>query len=102
MEPTPEIRFEGYGPILRQLREDAGIGVRDLARRMECSHSRISKIESNALSISMTMLEQLATALELPPETVVLRCLERRYPQLQQTPAGKLMSNLLSLSGGDE
>ena len=51
------------GPRLRQVREQRGLSARELARRIQCSPSRISQIERGLSAPSVGMLYALATEL---------------------------------------
>jgi len=51
------------GPRLRQVREQRGLSVRELARRTQCSPSLISQIERGLSAPSVGMLYALATEL---------------------------------------
>jgi len=51
------------GPRLRQVREQRGLSVRELARRTQCSPSLISQIERGRSAPSVGMLYALATEL---------------------------------------
>src|SRR5262245_55569647 len=51
------------GPRLRQVREQRGLSVRELARRIQCSPSLISQIERGLSAPSVGMLYALATEL---------------------------------------
>ena len=52
------------GPRLREVREERGLAVRELARRIGCSASLISQVERGISSPSAGMLYALATELE--------------------------------------
>jgi mannose-6-phosphate isomerase-like protein (cupin superfamily)/DNA-binding XRE family transcriptional regulator len=51
------------GPRLRRVREDRGLSVRELARRISCSPSLISQIERGLSAPSVGMLYAIATEL---------------------------------------
>lgn len=52
------------GPRLREVREERGLSVRELARRIGCSASLISQVERGISSPSAGMLYALATELQ--------------------------------------
>ncbi len=52
---------EGLGPRLRALRLERGLGVRELARRLEVSPSAISQIETGKIQPSVRTLYALAS-----------------------------------------
>src|SRR6266496_1352458 len=51
------------GPRLRRVREDRGLSVRELARRISCSPSLISQIERGLSAPSVGILYAIATEL---------------------------------------
>ena len=51
------------GPLLRRVREDRGLSVRELARRISCSPSLISQIERGLSAPSVGILYAIATEL---------------------------------------
>lgn len=93
-----EIKFVGCGGIIREARETAGFTLRQLAEQSGCLHSHIAKVESNALALSLTMIEQIAAALEIPPEEIILKCLETKFPKMRSTAAGKIIGKFLTPS----
>ena len=94
-----EIRFEGSGEVIRQLRTDAGINLRELADRIDFSFSALSKIENNERSLSLSLIERIAQAVEVPPENIILKCLEFRFPKLKETRAGAIVARYLTAGG---
>ncbi len=98
---SSEIRFEGCGDIIRDARLEAGFTLRQLATESGCNHSRISKVESNALALSLTMIEQIAKGLKISPEQIVLKCLETKFPKMRSTQAGKKIVKFLSTVDDD-
>src|SRR5580692_1546961 len=54
----------GLGPRLRAAREERGLSVRELARRIGCSASLISQIERGVSVPSVGVLYSLATELD--------------------------------------
>lgn len=61
---TPDLRGElEIGVRLRQARELAGLRIRDLAQKVGCAESMVSKIESGKVTPSLVMLARLVAAL---------------------------------------
>ncbi|WP_369221538.1 helix-turn-helix domain-containing protein [Streptomyces sp. R39] len=50
-EQTPTVRRRRLGSELRKLREDAGVSLEQAAETLECSRSKISRIELGYLGI---------------------------------------------------
>jgi len=64
--PEQEVGFDPgaeLGPRLRRVREDRGLSVRELARRISCSPSLISQIERGLSAPSVGILYAMATEL---------------------------------------
>lgn len=51
---------------LQEMRVKAGLTQKDLATRIGCTQSEISRIEHGERSISVDRLQQLAAALDVP------------------------------------
>lgn len=64
--PDDETRAEILGRSLRAVRERRGLGVRELARRIDVSASLISRIERGTVMPSVGTLFALSEALEVP------------------------------------
>lgn len=58
-----------FGPWLRKRRRVLDLTQEDLSQRAFCSFNTIRKLESGALMPSKALAQELARALELPPET---------------------------------
>ena len=58
------------GAKLRHRRKLRGLTLSEVATRAGCSESMVSKIESNRVNPSLTMLRSLAAALEISPSTL--------------------------------
>ena len=91
-----EIRFEGCGDVVRAFRTEAELSLRELAERVGTSSANLCKIENDAISLPLTLIEKLAIALSIPSERVVLKCLERRFPKMRDTRAGRVVLKYLS------
>ena len=63
-EPRPQV-YEDVGPKLRAHREQAGIGLRELARRVGISASMISQIETSKAQPSVGTLYAVVSTLGL-------------------------------------
>ena len=93
-----DIRFEGCGQVIRKLRKDAELTVRQFAEIAGCEKDsgRITKIEKNEVSVSLNMIVEIAAGLEVPYEKIVVQCLEARFPKMRTTEAGKIVAEFLS------
>lgn len=60
------------GKIVRERREELGIGVNELAREVDYAHSSITYLEQGARSWSNDMLRKVAKALEFHPDRLIL------------------------------
>ena len=82
------LQLNGAGCAIRKLRADAGLSLRELAKRLGWDRGRLSKYETDERALSLPVIEELAEGLDKPPLVVVLRCLEYVYPDLS-TPDSK-------------
>ncbi len=64
------IASSSLGARLRHRRKLNGLTLSEVAERADCSESMVSKIESNRVNPSLTMLRRLAAALEINPSTL--------------------------------
>jgi transcriptional regulator with XRE-family HTH domain len=91
-----DIRFIRCGGVIRELRERANISIRELEARTGCDRGWLSKIENNALAVSLSKIVTIAEGLEVPVDELILKCLESRFPQLHATEAGAIVARHLS------
>jgi site-specific DNA-methyltransferase (adenine-specific) len=61
------------GPVLRQLREALGLGLKPLARKVGVTHSHLSRVERGLVQPSEELLERLSRVLGARPESIKLR-----------------------------
>lgn len=71
---TPE---QAFGQILRRLRVERGLSQEQFAERSRCSRPHVSRLETGKNSPSLSLLFQLAAALEVEPEVMVRQVSER-------------------------
>jgi transcriptional regulator with XRE-family HTH domain len=92
-------KFEHVGAVLRAERERAGMSLEAVASQLGWSRSRLSKYETDKLSISTTDMAQIARALRMRPEALALKCLIQRYPALAEphSEIGRLLQQLVDL-----
>jgi transcriptional regulator with XRE-family HTH domain len=95
MQDSPKIA--GAGTVIREFREGAGITLPALAEQLGWDKSRLSKYETDQRGLTLDVITEIAEALDLPPEAMVLECLRRRYPKLadEKSEIGKLVSRLV-------
>jgi transcriptional regulator with XRE-family HTH domain len=86
--------------VIRRLREEAGVSLGTLARRLKWDKGRLSKYENNHLALSLPTIDKIASALGIPPEVIVLECLMERYPGLK-APESELGQLLKRLTAGE-
>jgi transcriptional regulator with XRE-family HTH domain len=91
------LRLDGAGSALRELRIRRGLTLQQLATRMGCTRGSISKYENDRLAISLSVLEQIATALGVRPEVILLAYLRHRYPALAKSKSkvGRLLDEVV-------
>jgi transcriptional regulator with XRE-family HTH domain len=77
------LTLKSVGEVIRALRAERGWSLEEMTKHLGwADRSRLSKYETNALALSLPVLEEIAHVLDLRPEVLVLRCLKRRYPSL--------------------
>jgi len=54
------------GAAIRAIRTSKGIGVRQLARQLGCSHGFICNVEAERTYVSVEMLQDFAEELDVP------------------------------------
>jgi transcriptional regulator with XRE-family HTH domain len=64
---------ETLGGILRELRDQRGLSLRQLGSRAEMSATYLGEVERGLKDLSSEMLEKLACALEVPPSDLLYR-----------------------------
>jgi len=94
-----QLKLSGVGQAIRQLRENAGFSQSELSKRLGWVSGKLSKYETNHLALSLTVIEEIARALEQRPDVVVLFCLQHRYPELGTSKVGSLLEALVNPSG---
>jgi transcriptional regulator with XRE-family HTH domain len=83
------------GSVIRELREEAGLSLSDLAQKMGWDKGRLSKYENDGLGLSAQTIEKIATALNFNPEVLLLKCLQHKYPRLAEAKTGKLIEEAI-------
>lgn len=56
-----------FNSVIKEARERKGLGIRDLARKMKCSHAYLIMIESGERKPSPRLLSQLQKELDIEP-----------------------------------
>lgn len=90
-----EPKLDNSGGALRELRESLGISLRELAQRLSWDRGILSKYENNRLGLSLSRIDDIAGALGLRPEVVILFILKKRYPSLASTSPINLLDQLV-------
>ena len=87
-----EPALESAGEVVRALRCEVGLSLRDFAEKLGWDKSRISRIENNETKLTSSAINEIATALGKPTELVLVRCFEASFPsskwfkELKKTP----------------
>lgn len=97
MPASNDIKLTGAGDVLRELREQAGLSLREAAGKLDWYPGELSKYETNKVGVSLEIVEKIADLVGKPREAVVLQCLQTRYTKLAQkdSPVGKALGHLL-------
>src|SRR5687768_14724812 len=83
------------GAAIRRLREDRRWTQKQLAERIGWDDSRISKIENNALPLTLSAIGRLAKAFGMHPAHVIYLCVEQEFPTIKTTKEGKSVRSLI-------
>jgi transcriptional regulator with XRE-family HTH domain len=93
MSESPKLT--GAGLAIRRLRKAKGLSVTELAERLGWDKGRLSKYETDRLSLTTDVIDEIARALNHRPEAVVLCCLKERYPKINGSEVAKLLDALV-------
>ena len=66
----------GFGKVIRQLRKEAGLTQRALARMASATPTYISRLENGAAEPSIALLRRFAKAMQVPPEIIFWEAVE--------------------------
>lgn len=88
---TSSPKLTNCGDALREIRQEAGLSLGDLAELLQWNKGRLSKYETGRLPLSVDVIEQIATTLHLRPEAVILKCVQCQYPALKMPRIGALL-----------
>lgn len=83
------------GRVLRELRLRNGLSQSDLAAKIGWDKTRISKLETGKLDLTLNAIERIAPALGEHPAVFALACLENEFPELSKTKQGKALDTVL-------
>ena len=94
---TSKFRITDAGSVLRELREQADLSLREAADILGWNQGVLSKYETNKVGVTLEIIDQIAGAFKMPPEKVALKCLQARYEAftLKDSPVGQAMGELL-------
>lgn len=103
MQQTNTAGLKNCGLLFRQLRIEKNLSLSELVMRLGpgWDKSRLSKIETNQLPISRNVIHQIAAALEIRPEPLLLMCLKQHYPGLQDSRVGELLDEIAAILSED-
>lgn len=65
--PTPKIRLNFIGTVLREYRDKAGLSQEKLGLRLNVSHNYVGKLENGRIHPSIETLVKFAIALNIRP-----------------------------------
>ncbi len=76
-------KLRDCGEALREARERLGVGLNELAEKLNWDRGTLSKYETERLSVTMDTVDAIAEALGQRPEVLLLFCFQSRYPNLK-------------------
>lgn len=91
--------LDGLGGTLRLLRRRTGLTLRELAEKVGCSESMLSKIERGHVNPTLKMMHQLARELKI--KVAALLTENTDSPVYIRTPAARLKMKLAGSGRGD-
>lgn len=72
MKPgRPPMRLDRPPNRIREVREDKGLTIEQLADRLDMPHQMLSRYELGRTRVTLERLEQIATALGVPAYTLI-------------------------------
>jgi transcriptional regulator with XRE-family HTH domain len=80
--PKAGLKLDSIGSYLRELREALGLSLSELTSRLKWDKSRLSRIENELVTPTLSDLEEIALAIRQDPVVVLLYCLRKRYSTL--------------------
>lgn len=82
MKDSYKFKLKSSGQVIKNLRQEKNISLRDLESETKISRSLLSRYENGQLSISIDSLEAIAKVLCLPVPYLVIELLKNKYPHL--------------------
>jgi transcriptional regulator with XRE-family HTH domain len=91
------ISLKGSGTALRELREEQGLGLREVAVKAGLQPGVLSKYENNIIGIPLDITPKIAKALGRSAEVVTIRLLREAYKPFKNEGAevGRLFGEML-------
>ncbi|MHB0947272.1 MAG: helix-turn-helix domain-containing protein [Sedimentisphaerales bacterium] len=94
MKDLTQFKLKSSGEIIKRLRLEKNISLRDLESETKINRSLLSRYENGQLSISMDSLEAIAKALDIPVPYLIIELLKHKYPHLTDNKSN--ISNILN------
>ncbi len=82
MKDLTKFKLKSSGEVIKRLRQEKKISLRDLESKTKISRSLLSRYENGQLSISMNSLEAIAKVFGMPVPYLVIELLKHKYPHL--------------------
>ncbi len=102
MAATPEERelngeflFEGAGEIVATIRKKLGLSLADVAGRLQLAKTTVMRYENNEVPLSDYAVGRFAEIYNVPAEELMLECMKKVLPAMQDSPFGKLLNKLV-------
>jgi transcriptional regulator with XRE-family HTH domain len=91
---SSKFKIKSSGDIIRSLRKEKKISLRDLESKTKISRSLLSRYENGQLSISIDSLEAIAKVIGIPVPYLVIELLKHKYSYLTDKKSN--ISNILN------
>jgi transcriptional regulator with XRE-family HTH domain len=93
MKNSIKFQLKFSGGVIKRLRQEKNISLRDLESETKISRSLLSRYENDQVSISIDSLEAIARVIGIPVLYLIIELLKNKYPHL--TDKNSHISNIL-------
>ena len=90
-----EFLFEGAREILEALRKKLSLSLVDVAKLLDIAPSTVLRYEKNEVPLSDYAVARFSEIYNADAETVMLECMKKVLPGMQDSPFGKLLERFI-------
>lgn len=90
------ILIKSAGQILKKIRTDKEISLRQLEEGTKINRGLLSRYENNEVNIELDVLERIAVGLNIPAPLIIVEWLKEKHPKLRnpENKIGQLLNEL--------